>query len=252
MSKLDEGGTQKVLTDAARGPLAKYQALVVGEGGWGALLKYELITGLFGSWPGAFGLWLRQKFYPLLLRECGRGVVFGRHIILRHPHRIRIGNRVVIGDFCTLDAKGDTGEGLIIRDGAFIGTGTIISMGGGTIEIDEGANIGSYCRIGTLGRSRIGKKALLAAYCYVVGGGHDASRTDIPILDQPNITKGGSEVGDGCWLGARVTVMDGVKVGAHSIVGAHAVVTEDLPEYCVAVGIPAKVIRYRKAPGAAV
>ncbi|MBN1269063.1 MAG: acyltransferase [Kiritimatiellae bacterium] len=245
MSKLDEGGIQATLSDRRRGALAKYADLVVG-GGIGAVIKYELITGLFGSWPGAVGLWLRQKFYRCLFRTCGRGLIIGRNVTLRRPDRISLGRNVVLGDNSTLDAKGDTGDGIVIRDGVFVGPGTIVSTGGGSIELDEGANIGSYCRIGTLGRTRIGKKALLAAYCYVVGAGHDASRTDVPILDQPITTKGGAEVGDGCWLGARVTVMDGTKIGRDSIVGAHAVVTEDLPEFCVAVGIPAKVVKMRK------
>lgn len=246
MTDLRKEGVQGLLTDASVGPLTKYRRLVAGDSGFWSFLKYEFITSVFGPWPGALGLWLRQKFYPCLFRECGRKVIFGRDLTLRHPHRMTLGNRIVIGDRVILDGKGTQGEGLLIRDGVYIGAGTVVTTTDGTIILDEACNIGGNCRIGSFGRTRIGKKALLAAFCYVVGAGHETSRLDIPILDQPNTTRGGSEVGDGCWFGARVTVMDGVKVGAHSIVGAHAVVTKDLPEFCVAVGIPAQVVRMRK------
>lgn len=245
MTDLRKNGTQAVLVAGGGGALSTYADVVVGNRRLRAILKYELVTSLFGNWPGVAGLALRRIFYRGLFRRCGRQAVIGRNVTLRHPHRITLGDRVVIGDGCTLDAKGRGGEGIVIRDNVFLGTGSILSMAGGGIEIDEGANIGSYCRIGTFGRTRIGKKALLAAYCYVVGATHRTDRLDIPILDQPNDTKGGAVVGDGTWLGARVTVLDGVTVGRDAIVGAHAVVTHDLPDYAVARGIPAKVVRRR-------
>ena len=246
MSDLKTEGTQAVLAKRTMSPLAKYRKVVVGDTGFWRFVGYEVVTSLFGCWPGAVGLWLRQTFYPGLFRSCGKNVVFGVRLTLRHPHRIALADDVVIAEGCTLDAKGDDGDGIVIRAGVFLGQGTVVTMADGTIELDEGCNIGSYCRIGTFGRSRIGKKALLGAFCYVVGAYHETERTDIAILDQPNRTKGGAEVGDGCWLGARVTVMDGTHVGAHSIVGAHSVVTKDLPEYSVAMGIPAKVTKMRK------
>jgi len=246
MTELQQGGTQAALADAGRGSVSKYRSIVVGQAGLLPFLRYELITGLFGQWPGGAGLLLRRLFYPCLFRACGRGVVFGRGLTLRHPHRISIGNGVVLEEGCTLDAKGSEGEGILIRDRVFVGKGCILTMADGTIELDEGCNISSYCRIGTFGTTRIGRKVLLGAYCYVVGAYHETERTDIPIMDQPNRTKGGAEVGDGCWIGARVTVLDGVKVGRDSVVGAHAVVTKDLPEFCIALGSPAKVTKMRK------
>lgn len=246
MSELKNKGTRAALTDPGTSAQAKYSLLVVGLKGLLPLLKYEFITSLFGGCPGSLGMWLRRKFYPVLFKKTGSNLTIGRNVSFRHPGRISLGSNVVIGDDCTLDAKGTEGEGILIRDGVFIGKGTILSMADGTIEIDDGANIGSYCRIGTLGHTRIGKKVLLAAYCYLVGGGHETGRTDIPIQDQPNSTLGGVEIGDGCWLGARVTVMDGVRVGHDTIVGAHAVVREDLPEFSVAVGMPARVVKKRR------
>jgi acetyltransferase-like isoleucine patch superfamily enzyme len=246
VTKLQEAGSQEFLADRSKSALAKYQMMVVGDRGLWKLITYELITCLLGPMPGALGFYLRQKFYPMLFRACGRGVLFGRNLIIRHPGRIRLGGGVVLSDDVLLDAKGTEGEGILIRDGVFIGRGTAITMIDGTLEIDEGANIGTYCRIGTYGYTRIGKKALIAAFVYVVGADHQTDRTDIPILDQPNFTHGGVTVGDGTWLGTKASVKDGVQIGRDCIVGAHALVTENLPDFAVAVGIPAKVVKLRK------
>src|SRR3954468_11300747 len=81
---------------------AKYAALVVGRPGIGALLKYELIVMFAQAWPGALGLALRKALYPMLLGSCGRNVVFGQHVVLRHPHKIHVGSNVVVDDNCLL------------------------------------------------------------------------------------------------------------------------------------------------------
>ncbi len=244
-SDIREGGTQAVLTDRSKSAFRKYREVTGGTMSLPAFLYFEVVTCLFGGMRGMLGLGLRALAYPPLFRSCGKGVIFGRNLTIRHPRRIQLGDRCVLSDDVALDAKGIEGEGIIIRDGVFVGRGTIITMAGGTITLDEQCNIGSYCRIGTYGNSRIGKKALLAAYVYIVGAHHDTSRLDIPILDQPNLTKGGATVGDGCWLGARVTVMDGCSIGHDAIIGAHAVVTRDIPPYAVAAGLPAVVKKTR-------
>src|ERR1043165_4070184 len=120
----------------------KYASLVVGKSGFGALLAYELVVTLTQSVPGALGLALRKTFYPMLLGSCGRNVVFGHNVALRHPHKIHIADDVVVDDNCLLDAKGDDGSGIRIGGGVFIGRNTILSCKGGRIEIAQGANIG--------------------------------------------------------------------------------------------------------------
>lgn len=240
-----QGGTQAALTDSSKSSFQKYREVTGGNMSLAAFLYLELVTFLLGGMRGMLGLGLRKLAYPPLFKTCGKGVIFGHNLTIRHPQRMQIGNRCVLSDNVTLDAKGVEGEGIIIRDGAFIGYGTIITMAGGTITLDAQCNVGSNCRIGTYGDTRIGKKALVAAYCYIVGAHHDTSRLDIPILDQPNLTNGGATIGDGCWLGARVTVMDGCTIGHDAIIGAHAVVTRDIPPYAVAAGLPAVVKKMR-------
>ena len=236
---------QAQLFDARVGAREKYQRLVVGRSGWGALLTYELVN-LIAQWvPGALGLALRKTCYPWLLGACGRGVVFGQHVTLRHPHRIRIGDDVVVDDHCLLDAKGDGHEGITIGSGVFIGRNTILSCKSGDIVLGDGTNIGFNCEIFSASRVRVGKDILIAAYTYLVGGDHLYDRTDIPVLQQGRTAKG-IDVGDGTWLGTHVVVTDGSTIGRDAIIGAGAVVVGEIPAFSIATGIPAKVTRNRK------
>ena len=222
----------------------KYAALIVGKPGWEALVKHEIVVLLSQSVPGALGLALRQSLYPLLLGACGRNVVFGQNVVLRHPHKIHIGDNVVIDDNCLIDAKGESNAGIRIANGVFIGRNTILSCKNGDIDLGEDANIGFNCEIFSASRVRIGRQALIAAYCYLIGGDHDFSDASRPVLAQPR-TSAGITVGDGAWLGAGAKVLDGVEIGGHAVIGAGAVVRESVPERATAVGVPAKIVGTR-------
>ena len=236
---------QKELFDEKKSKFAKYQELVVGESGVFKLLKYELIMLLCSWMPGALGLWLRSKLYPKVLGKVGRNVTFGVNVVLRHPQKIFIDDNVVIDDNCVLDAKGSTNRGIIIGDGVFLGRNTILNCKNGDIVLGENANFGFNCHIFSASLVEIGKNALIAAYTYFVGGDHTFSRVDIAPLFQPRTSKG-IVVGDNVWLGAGVVVQDGVTIGRDVIIGSNAVVNRDIPDYTIAVGVPAKVIKKRR------
>jgi acetyltransferase-like isoleucine patch superfamily enzyme len=91
----------------------------------------------------------------------------------------------------------------------------------------------------------VGKKVLMAAYTYLVGGDHLYDRTDVPVLDQGRTARG-IEVDDHVWLGTHVVVTDGSHIGRDAIIGAGAVVVGEIPEFAIATGIPAKVVRDRR------
>ena len=134
---------QRDLFDTRGSASAKYARLIVGRPGIGALLKYEAVVLLAQSVPGALGLALRRILYPLLLGSCGRNVTFGQNVVLRHPHKIRIADDVVVDDNCLLDAKGDQNGGITIGRGVFIGRNTILSCKNGDISIGDGAVVGA-------------------------------------------------------------------------------------------------------------
>ena len=225
---------------------ARYQALVVGRPGLGALVLHELVTMAAQSTPGAAGLALRKALYPWLLGACGRNVVFGQNVVLRHPHKIRIGDNVVIDDHCLLDAKGDDNRGIDIGSGVFVGRNTILSCKNGDVALGAGVNIGFNCEVFSASRVVIGAGTLLAAYCYVIGGDHDWSDPTRPVLEQARSSRGVT-IGAGAWLGAGVKVLDGTIVGDGAIVGAGAVARGEIPPGAIAVGVPARVVGTREA-----
>jgi len=222
----------------------RYSALVIGRPGWGALLHYEFVQLFAQNVPGALGLALRKTLFPSLLGACGRNVVFGQNVVLRHPHKIRIGDNVAIDDNCLIDAKGEANQGITIGSGVFIGRNSILSCKNGDISIDAGANVGFNCEVFSASRVAIGRDTLLAAYCYVIGGDHDWSDPASAVLAQGR-TSAGVTIGAGAWLGAGAKILDGVTIGDRAIVGAGAVVREPVPDGAIAVGIPARVVGQR-------
>jgi acetyltransferase-like isoleucine patch superfamily enzyme len=238
------GKAQEQVFDASKSAREKYAELVVGRAGLGALLLHEGVTILSQHVPGALGLGLRRILYPLLLGSCGRNVIFGQNVVLRHPHKIHIGDNVMIDDNCLLDAKGTTNRGLTIGSGVFIGRNSILSSKNGDIELGDRVNIGFNCEVFSASRVTIGAGTLLAAYCYVIGGDHDWSDPAQSVLEQGRRSSGVT-IGAGAWLGAGAKVLDGVRIGDRAVIGAGAVVKDPVPEACIAVGMPARVIGTR-------
>ncbi len=244
MSKNDTIEIQKELFKQGS-KLGKYQELILGEKGIFKLLKYELIM-LSASWvPGALGLFLRSKLYPMLLGRMGRNVTFGSGVVLRHPKKIVIGDNVVIDDYCVLDAKGTDNSGIFIGNGIFLGRNTILNCKNGDIILKDNVNISSNCMIFSASKVKIEADVLLAAYCYLVGGTHHFDDPEIPILYQKRSSKG-IHIGSGGWLGAHVTVFDGVQIGHHVVIGAGSIVNQTIPDYAIAAGSPVRIIKRRK------
>ena len=235
---------QDQLFDGKSSARDKYARLVVGRTSFGALLKHEAVVLCSQHVPGALGLVLRKLLYPALLGSCGRNVVFGQNVVLRHPHKIRIGDNVVVDDNCLLDAKGESNGGIAIGSGVFVGRNTILSCKNGDIEIADGANIGFNCELFSASRVSVGRDTLIAAYCYVIGGDHEAADPSLPVLAQSRRSAGVS-VGAGAWLGAGAKILDGVTIGDGAVVGAGAVVREAVPPRAIAVGVPARVVGTR-------
>lgn len=227
------------------GRIGKYRDLVLGEKGLFKLLRFECIVGCLSWIPGAWGLFLRSKFYPLLLGRSGKNVTFGTGVVLRHPKKIHIGSNVVIDDGCVLDAKGTDNQGIVIGSGVFIGRNTIINCKNGDIFLGDGVNISSNCTIFSASEVRVGDDYLMAAYSYLVGGTHHADDPTIPVLHQKRSSKG-IQLGSGGWLGAHVTVFDGVRIGKNVVIGAGSVVHRNIPDYAVAAGNPVTIINKRK------
>ena len=133
------------------------------------------------------------------------------------------------------------GRNLVVENNAYFGNGKDFFLGN---EAALGSNFKSTNRILT-----IGNYLMMAEDVVFIGGGHDFSRTDIPMGHQPGLPKTPLKIEDDVWIGARVMVLPGcTHIGTGAVIGAGAVVTKDVPDYAIVGGNPAKVIKYRKTP----
>lgn len=236
---------QSRMTDPGRSAVARYRETVVGDVGLGRWLAFELIVLATIGLPGALGFAARKLLYPRLLGTVGPGVAFGRNIALRQPHKVRIGAGCIFDDGAVLDAKGTANQGIQIGDFVMVGRNSVIGCKEGSIRIGDRTNVGINCVVHSESSVDIGANVLISSFCYILGGGrHDFDRVDVPIIQQGSSTRG-VRIEDNCWLGAHVTVMDGVTIGHDAVIGAGAVVTKDVPPFAIATGIPARVQRSR-------
>jgi acetyltransferase-like isoleucine patch superfamily enzyme len=228
----------------ARSALRKYRDLYYGDLPAGKALQAELILAFAGGLPGAFGLWLRSKLYPALLGAAGRGVVFGRNVTLRHPHKIRLGNNVIIDDNAVLDAKGDSNRGIVIGDNVYVGRNTIVYCKNGDIVLESHANVSANCQLFSANRLTVGEGTVIGAFTYLLSGGEYDYASPVPFAEQSGKpSRGALAIGPNCWLGCHVTVVDAASIGAHCVIGAGAVVTRPIEANRMAVGVPARVVK---------
>jgi len=110
------------------------------------------------------------------------------------------------------------------------------------IVIEEGSAIGDFCHITAVGSVHIEKNVLMANHVYISDNVHEFEDINTPVIRQKVIFKAPVRIGSGAWIGENVCII-GASIGRNAVVGANAVVTRDIPDYCVAVGSPARVIK---------
>jgi acetyltransferase-like isoleucine patch superfamily enzyme len=220
--------------------------MVVGNQGWLKIIYFEIIVLFFSLIPGALGLFCRKFLYRPFFKRVGKNVIFGRNITFRHPHKIEIGDNVILDDESLLDAKGDSNQGIRIGDFVSIGRLSSLVCKNGDIEIGSHVNVGSTVKIVVAeeGRIEFGSYIDVGSSCHFSGASYDYSQVDRLPSTQRKPTKG-ITVEDYAWIGVGVIVLDGVRIGSRSIVGAGAVVIQDIPSQSIAFGVPAEVRKER-------
>lgn len=236
--------------------LGKYQKVIVGSTSLTKLIYYEWCQ-LLGVFPGALGMVLRKIFWPRLFGACGKGVLFGNNVVLRHPSRIHLGNNVVISEQCILDGRSDTkSTTIVLGDNVILSNQVMLSCKEGTIHIAKktGVNAGTIIQSTNDCPVTIGENCVIGQRCFIVGGGsYNIDRLDIPIREQGIRMDGGVKLAADVWLGGNVTVLGGVAMGSGSVAAAGAVVTRSVAERNICMGVPARVVAVRgqneKGPG---
>jgi acetyltransferase-like isoleucine patch superfamily enzyme len=158
----------------------------------------------------------------------GRGsLIMWRPLTIFNEEYIRIGEDTLIGPGVSLSAGMVPGQECI--------TSPVVSIGDRCL-IGRGSGIVGHFSI------TIGNDVWTGHHVYITDQNHDYTDISVPISQQSQPEKAVS-IGDGSWIGFGSVVLPGVTIGRHVVVGANSVVTTDLPDYCVAVGAPARVIK---------
>jgi acetyltransferase-like isoleucine patch superfamily enzyme len=160
--------------------------------------------------------------------------------------QLQLGPSCFIDDDVTIFSHPDGGE-VRLGDRVHLYRGTILEVGyGGSIIIGDDTHIQAGCNLkGFLSNVRIGCNVQIAPQCGFSPYEHNFEDTESPIKAQGIRSAGDIVLEDDVWLGQGVQVLEGVRIGRGAVVGAGTVVSKDIPACAVAVGVPARVIRFR-------
>lgn len=190
-----------------------------------------------------------------------RGALFARRkIYLGRGARINDGGKLVLGgglvrieDHARVECTSRNGVtlGRSFKLGAFsriVASGTLNDLGLG-VRIGDDVGIGEFAYIGGAGGVTIGSGTIVGQYFSVHPENHVFDDPHRPIREQ-GLTRKGISVGAGCWIGAKVTLLDGVSIGDDCVIAAGSVVNTSFPAHSVIGGVPARLIKSR-LPGTA-
>lgn len=165
--------------------------------------------------------------------------------IIQNPD-LHLGKHCFIGDRVVLLKRRGGGK-IDIGDRVEINRDSTLETGNkGEIVIGSHSSIHPSCHLYSYVQPIIiGKGVMIAANCALYSYNHSIAR-DKTIREQGFESSGPIVIGDESWLGVMVTVLDGVTIGNGAVIAAGAVVTHDIPDYAVAAGVPARVLRIRE------
>jgi acetyltransferase-like isoleucine patch superfamily enzyme len=191
--------------------------------------------------------WIRGKF--LILRGFSSRLLFlGRGVQLRNLNNLQLGRMVRIHDQVTIDALGrgkmKIGDQVSIGRFSHLFTSFGLNDLGKGITIGNNVGIGDMAHLGGAGGLEIGDDCIIGPYFSCHPENHNFDRLDQPIRLQ-GVSRKGIQIGSNCWIGAKVTVLDGVTIGNNCVIAAGAVVTRSFPENSVIGGVPAKILKTR-------
>ena len=163
---------------------------------------------------------------------------------IHHP-LLSLGRHSCISDRATI-FQAPAGAEIFVEDNVFIHSDSMLQTGeGGVIKIGSRTHIHPRCIISSyLEPIIIGNNVLLAPNCALYSYDHGTS-INMDIWKQPKKSNGRIVIGHGSWIGTGSTVLSGVEIGTGAVLGAGSVATRNIPDYAIAVGNPARVIRRR-------
>jgi acetyltransferase-like isoleucine patch superfamily enzyme len=177
-----------------------------------------------------------------------RGMMLGRGVSFFYMSKIKWGKFLRLGDFVFVSALSKNGIqfGNNVSIGAFsrIIVSTTLNNLGDKIVIGNSVGIGEYASLGGAGGLEIGDECIVGPYLSCHPENHNYSDLTISIRHQ-GVNRKGIKIGENCWIGSKVSILDGVQLGNGCIIAAGAVVTKSFPDNSIIGGVPAKIIKTR-------
>ncbi len=136
----------------------------------------------------------------------------------------------------------DIGNNVIVNSNTWLAALPLTKVGESRLVIGDGTCIGHFNHIFATRSIVIGNKVLTADKVYIADNMHSYESIDMAIIDQPIKQLADVSIGDGSWLGENVCIV-GASVGKGCVIGANSVVNKNIPDYCVAVGSPARIVK---------
>ena len=179
---------------------------------------------LLGRFSGFYWLAITQTFYRPAFGALGARSRIIQPLKLRNMENIFIGRRVTVARHSWLF--------------------TLPAIPGRVpkLVIEDGCQIGNFNHITCVNSVTLGASVLTADRVHISDNSHGYENPDVPITDQPVVSKGPVTIGAGSWLGENVSILS-CSIGRNCVIGANAVVTRDIPDFCVVVGAPGRVIK---------
>lgn len=162
--------------------------------------------------------------------NCWRFKELGAFSFINSPLRIDGARNISIGDK------------VIIQYKTWLASMPLTGTSDPILEIGNGTAIGNFNHIYATKKIIIGENVLTADKVYISDNLHGFENPFIPIIKQQIVQKNEVIIGEGTWLGENVCVI-GTSIGKNCVIGANSIVTKNIPDYCVAVGSPAKIIK---------
>lgn len=223
----------------------------------------QILTRLVGWIPLSIGITLRNFAYRNVFRQLGKSVKIQPDVNFADVGCLELGDQVTISRGSCINTQGESR--VVLGNHVFLDRDVRISCSSGNAQAELQNNVsldrGVDIKVHGQGRTLIGKRTYIGPYVCLSGYGNITIGNDCLIASHTSLyahnynfedpTKAireqgyshkGIVIGNNCWLGSGVRVLDGVTIEAGSIIGAGAVVTKNIPPNSIAVGTPAKVI----------
>ncbi len=179
-------------------------------------------------------------------------IFLGKSVDIFNIHNIKIGNNVIIGNYVRLYALGlsplSIGNNVNIGSFTQIVISTTFNDYGEHIKIGDNVGIGEFSYLGGAGGLTIGDDTIIGQYFSAHPENHFYSDSCVLIREQ-GVHRQGISIGTNCWIGSKVTILDGVIIGDGCVIAAGAVVTKSYPKNVVIAGVPAKIIKRTQLEG---